>query len=113
MNSTGRFPPPWLVDEQPESFIVRDRTGMALGYFYFDDEPSRRTVTKRLTRNERGAWRSTLLAALELDKIGRTSAEVASTVNSLSAVNSALGTTLTAQGSRLSWSVYPNANRED
>jgi hypothetical protein len=53
------------------------------------------------------------LAALELDKIGRTSAEVASTVNSLSAANSALRTTLTAQGSRLSWSVYPNANRED
>jgi hypothetical protein len=52
MNSTRRFPPPWLVDEQPERFIVRDSTGMALRYFYFDDEPSRRTVTKRLTRGE-------------------------------------------------------------
>jgi hypothetical protein len=30
------FPQPWLVDEHPESFIVRDETGRALGYFYYD-----------------------------------------------------------------------------
>lgn len=52
MATTRRFPPPWLIDEQPESYIVRDATGLALGYFYFDDEPSRRTVTKRLTEDE-------------------------------------------------------------
>ena len=37
-----RFPPPWYVEERGESFIVHDATGQALGYFYFEDEPSRR-----------------------------------------------------------------------
>jgi hypothetical protein len=40
------FPPPWTIDEHAESFIVRDATGQALGYFYFDDEPGRRSAAK-------------------------------------------------------------------
>jgi hypothetical protein len=47
-----RFPPPWTVVEQGESFHVRDASGQILGYFYFEDEPSRRSNLNRLTRDE-------------------------------------------------------------
>ena len=31
-------------------FIVRNATGQALGYFYFEDEPGHRSAAKLLTR---------------------------------------------------------------
>jgi hypothetical protein len=30
-----RFPPPRMIEENAESFIVRDDNGQALGHFYF------------------------------------------------------------------------------
>jgi hypothetical protein len=48
-----RFPPPWSIDEANNAcFIVRDSTGQALGYFYFENEPGRRSAAKLLTRDE-------------------------------------------------------------
>jgi hypothetical protein len=48
-----RFPPPWTIEENNGAcFIVRDDTGQALGYFYFEDEPDRRSAAKPLTRDE-------------------------------------------------------------
>jgi hypothetical protein len=59
MPSARRFPPPWTIDEHNDAcFIVRDATGQALGYFYFEEEPGRRSAAKLLTRDEaRAAWR--------------------------------------------------------
>ncbi len=51
--SARRFPPPWTIEEANNAcFIVRDSTGQALGYFYFEDEPGRRSAAKLLTRDE-------------------------------------------------------------
>ncbi len=48
-----RFPPPWTIEEANDAcLIVRDNTGQALGYFYFEDEPGRRSAAKLLTRDE-------------------------------------------------------------
>ena len=48
-----RFPPPWTIDEHNNAcFIVKDATGQALGYVYFEDEPGRRSAAKLLTRDE-------------------------------------------------------------
>ena len=47
-----RFPPPWSIDEQTESFIVKDATGLPIAYVYFEDEPQRQMSMKRLSRDE-------------------------------------------------------------
>jgi hypothetical protein len=41
-----RFPPPWSVDEADSKldrrcFIVRDASGQALAYVYFEGEPGK------------------------------------------------------------------------
>ena len=53
MPSACRFPPPWLIEEHNNAcFIVRDSTGQALAYVYFEDEPGRRSAAKLLTKDE-------------------------------------------------------------
>ena len=53
MFSPRRFPPPWTIEEHNNAcFIVRDNTGQALAYIYFEDEPGRRSTAKLLTRDE-------------------------------------------------------------
>jgi len=48
-----RFPTPWSIDEYNDAcFIVRDVNGQALAYVYFEDEPSRRSAAKLLTKDE-------------------------------------------------------------
>jgi hypothetical protein len=47
-----RFPPPWTVQELEESFVVKDATGQALAYIYFEDQSVRQSSLKRLSRDE-------------------------------------------------------------
>jgi len=46
------FPPPWTIDDNGSSFIVKDHNGRALGYIYYEEEPGRRSAANLLTRNE-------------------------------------------------------------
>jgi hypothetical protein len=48
-----RFPPPWTIEELNNAcFIVSDANGQKLSYFYFEEEPGRRSAAKLLTRDE-------------------------------------------------------------
>jgi hypothetical protein len=44
---TRRFPPPWTIKEMNDAcFIVRDKNGQKLGYFYFEEEEAGRLTAK-------------------------------------------------------------------
>jgi hypothetical protein len=47
-----RFPPPWTFEETEACFIVKDGTGRALAYVYYEEEPGRRTSANLLTEDE-------------------------------------------------------------
>ena len=53
-NEPRRFPPPWSVDDPDtklgqDCYIVRDATGHALAYVYFEDESGRRSAAHRMS----------------------------------------------------------------
>jgi hypothetical protein len=53
-----RFPTPWDIEEYNRScFIVRDNSGQALAYVYFEDEPGRRAAANSLPGTRRGGSR--------------------------------------------------------
>jgi hypothetical protein len=47
-----RFPPPWSVEDIGAAFVVKDSGGQKLGYFYYENEPGRRSSAKMLTKDE-------------------------------------------------------------
>ena len=47
------FPPPWSVEELDSCFVVKDASGQALAYMYFEKEPLWRLRRRELlTRDE-------------------------------------------------------------
>jgi hypothetical protein len=53
MPSQRRFPPPWTVEELSDAcFVVKDASRQKLGYFYYEEEPGRRSTAKMLTKDE-------------------------------------------------------------
>ena len=47
-----RFPPSWSVELTPNCFIVRDASGQALSYIYYESEPGGRSAAKLLAKDE-------------------------------------------------------------
>jgi hypothetical protein len=52
MPERRRFPPPWSVEDIGAAYVVNDGTGQKLGYFYYEEEPGRRSVAKLLGKDE-------------------------------------------------------------
>jgi hypothetical protein len=50
MPKPRRFPPPWSIEDT--AFVVKDAGGQKLGYFYYEEEPGRRSASKMLTKDE-------------------------------------------------------------
>jgi hypothetical protein len=50
--TTRRFPPPWTAEVTPNCFIVRDASGQAVSYVYYESEPGRRSAAKLLSKDE-------------------------------------------------------------
>ena len=49
-----RFPPPWHVEEEDRGEVLKvlDAKGQILAYVLYEDEPIRRELMKRLTKDE-------------------------------------------------------------
>ncbi len=54
MSPRRRYPAPWKVEEGSESYVVTDAMGQKLAYVYFENEPIRQGIAKRISRDD--AW---------------------------------------------------------
>jgi hypothetical protein len=46
------FRSPWSVEDLASCFVVKARGGQELAYIYYEDDPSRRSIVKLLSREE-------------------------------------------------------------
>lgn len=47
-----RLPAPWSARDRGESYLVEDANGQPLACAYYEDEPTRQRVMKRLSKDE-------------------------------------------------------------
>ncbi|MGC2078337.1 MAG: hypothetical protein WA728_20345 [Xanthobacteraceae bacterium] len=52
MPESRRFRPPWSVEDRASCFVVKDQGGQELSYIYYEDDPTRRSIVKLLSRDE-------------------------------------------------------------
>lgn len=43
---------PLKIRAAPEAFVIEDAAGVQLSHHYFEDEPSRRNIMHRMTKDE-------------------------------------------------------------
>jgi len=65
------FAKPWKIEEQGESFQIRDAAGRILAYVYFEDEPTRRNFSKRLSKDDARRMAQQILRLPELVRIAK------------------------------------------
>ena len=47
-----RLRPPWHVEDLAGCFVIKAKGGQELAYLYYEDDPSRRSIVKLLSRDE-------------------------------------------------------------
>jgi hypothetical protein len=52
MPQRRRYPSPWRVQENTESYAVVDDNNQTLAYVYFEDEPVRQSTMKRIGKGD-------------------------------------------------------------
>jgi hypothetical protein len=65
------FAKPWKIVERGESFVVEDAAGVTLAYVYFEDEPTRRRFSKRLSKDDARKLTEQILRLPQLVRIAR------------------------------------------
>jgi hypothetical protein len=63
------FAKPWKLEEQDESFQIRDAAGRILAYVYFEDEPTCRNFSKCLSKDDSRRMAQQILRLPELIRI--------------------------------------------
>jgi endo-1,4-beta-D-glucanase Y len=50
---TRRFPSPWTYEDHNDAcFIVKDKSGFAVAYVYYEEEAGRRSAANLMTKDE-------------------------------------------------------------
>jgi hypothetical protein len=50
--SQSPLPAAWSIEDIGAAFVVKDSGGQKLAYFYYEEEPGRRSSAKLLTKDE-------------------------------------------------------------